>query len=225
MPQNKNQLVGRSALSADSSNYTEAKQHLMSSKAGTKRGAVQSRINLGLNQCFYLMHREKGWDETQRTPRTACGFLRICGIWVKKALLDMSISLWTLPPSHSTAQLSREEQQRWLSHWNLASFPGSISELWTFGMGQSYLDGNKCISLAWRHMPWGRSLWPTHGKHFRRCLAMEWVSVLWLPRQKARPIWGFLFLNRQKEISLLGCFSRDFSWGNDSGRKLEWKPG
>lgn len=71
MPQNKNHLVGRSAQSADSSNYTEAKQLLMSSKAGTKRGAVQNRINLGLNQCFYLMHREKGWDETQRTPSTA----------------------------------------------------------------------------------------------------------------------------------------------------------
>lgn len=59
MPQNKNHLLGRSALSADSSNYTEAKQHLMSSKAGTKRGAVQSRINLGLNQCFYLMQGER----------------------------------------------------------------------------------------------------------------------------------------------------------------------
>lgn len=61
------------------------------------------------------------------------------------------------PTPHSTAQLSREEQQRWLSHWNLASFLGSISELLTFGMGQCYLDANKCISLVWRHVPWGRS--------------------------------------------------------------------
>lgn len=239
MPQNKNHLVGRSALSADSSNYTEAKQHLMSSKAGTKSGAVQSSINLGLNQRFYLMHRGKSWDETQRTPSTASP--QLCASfwalpkdlwnWVEKALLDMSISLWTLPPSHSAAQLSREQQQRSLSHWNLASFLGSISELLTFGMGQHYLDANKCLSLVWRGVPWGRSRdwaeirWRAQGKHFRRCLAMGWASVLWLPKQKTRATWGFLFLSRQNKISLLGCFFRDFSWGNGSGRELEWKPG
>lgn len=205
MPQNKNHLVGRSALSADSSNYTEAKQHLMSSKAGTKSGAVQSSINLGLNQCFYLMHRGKSWDETQRTPSTASP--QLCASfwalpkdlwnWVEKALLDMSISLWTLPPSHGAAQLSQEEQQRSLSHWNLASFLGSISELLTFGMGQHYLDANKCISLVWRGVPWGRSRdwaeirWRAQGKHFRRCLAMGWASVLWLPKQG--PLEAFSF--------------------------------
>lgn len=226
MPQNKNHLVGRSVLSADSSNYTEAKQHLMSSKAGTKRGAVQSRINLGLNQCFYSMHREKGWDETQSIPSTASPQLcasfcpRICGIaW---SVLDMSTSLWTLPPPHSYPGKSST------GDWAAGTSPHSWVPFLTFGMGQCYLDANKGISLVWRHVPWGRSRdweefwWQAHGKHVRRCLAMGLVSVL---RQKTRAIWGFLFLNRQNKISLLGCFFRDFSWGNGSGRKLEWKPG
>lgn len=129
MPQNKNHLVGRSVLSADSSNYTEAKQHLMSSKAGTKRGAVQSRINLGLNQCFYLMHREKGWDETQSTPSTASPQL-CASFWDLWNCSECPWHVHLLVNTPTTPQLSWEEQHRWLSRWNLASFLGSISDIW-----------------------------------------------------------------------------------------------
>lgn len=152
MPQNKNHLVGRSVLSADSSNYTEAKQHLMSSKAGTKRGAVQSRINLGLNQSFYFMHREKGWDETQHShlsfPSALCfllgaaqGFVEL--LWVKKALLDMSTSLRTLPPPHS--------------------YPGKGST------GDSATGASLCSwvpFLSCCHLGWGSVTWmPTRAFH------------------------------------------------------------